>query len=81
MCLHFKGDYWLRHLHPARTENIATALDEHVLSLVQTCMGVNIDIVWSEFAKSRLALPIPFKGIEIRGAADHRFSQFIGGSV
>ena len=43
MCLQFKGDYWLRHLHPARTENFATALDEHVLSLVQTCIGVNID--------------------------------------
>eukprot|EP00956_Cyclotella_meneghiniana_P039476 scaffold172501_cov56-Cyclotella_meneghiniana.AAC.1 len=71
----------LTHLHPARTENFATALDEHVLSLVQTCMGVNIDTAWSDFAKSRLALPIRFKGMGIRGAADRRFSQFIGGAV
>ena len=44
-------------------------------------MGVNINTAWSDFTKSRLALPIRFKGMGIRGAADRRFSQFIGGAV
>ena len=66
MCLQFNaGDYWLWHLHPARTKNFATALNEHVLSLVQTFMGANIDTAWSDFARSRLALPIRFKGMGI----------------
>eukprot|EP00956_Cyclotella_meneghiniana_P009720 scaffold13462_cov36-Cyclotella_meneghiniana.AAC.4 len=43
-------------------------------------MGVNIDTAWSDFAKSPLA-PIRFKGMGICGAADRRFSQFIGAAV
>eukprot|EP00956_Cyclotella_meneghiniana_P007234 scaffold9876_cov77-Cyclotella_meneghiniana.AAC.6 len=82
MCLQFKGDYWLWHLYPAQTENFVTALDEHVLSIVQTCMGVNINTAWSDFAKLQLALPIRFNGMGIHGAtADCRFSQFIGRAV
>lgn len=45
------------------------------------CMGVNTNTPWSDLAKERAALSIWLEGMGLRGAADRRFSQFIGGAV
>ena len=70
----FKGGLLASESTPSTIEN-SIAVDEHVLSLVETCMGVNIDTAWSAFTKLRLVLPIRFKGMGIGGAADCQFSH------
>ena len=80
VCFQFMGDYWLRHVRPDYTADFAHGIDQGVLSLVQTCVGVNID-TWSDFARERMRLPMRLKGCGLREAADRRHAQFLGALV
>ena len=49
-CIHFMGEYWLRHVHPDYMEEFAAGIDEATAQLLQTCIGINTS-TWSPIAK------------------------------
>ena len=77
VCFQFMGDYWLRHVRPDYTEAFAQGIDEGILSLVQTCVGVDIASL-TEIGRERMRLPIRFKGCGLRQATDRRYAQYLG---
>jgi hypothetical protein len=75
--MQFMGDYWLRHIRPDYTEIFATELVDGIKKIFQSCVGIDFD-AWTEIAKERMRLPIRFKGLGLRQAADRRYPQYIG---
>ena len=71
------GDYWLRHVRPAYTENIAADMDRATSELLQTYIGIDTTM-WSPIAMQRLRLPVRMKGCGLRDATDRRHAQNVG---
>ena len=76
--MQFMGDYWLRHVRPDFTEDFAVSIDEGVVELVDSSIGVST-ASFTDIGQERLRLPQRLKGCGLRQAVDRRHAQFLGG--
>ena len=77
ICLQHQEEFWARHLPPQLTESIYEGLDEVILTMVQSCFGMDISS-FSDIAKARLRLPLCNKGYSLRRFEDRRYAQYLG---
>ena len=79
-CFQHYGNYWCRHLPPSLTLSFSKALDSSLASLVGSCADVDLRSLPGP-ARSRIHLPVRFKGCGLRLLEERRFAEFIGGMV
>ncbi len=74
---HLQNNYWLRHICPDYTADLAQGLDKSIHTIFQMCIRIDINS-WTDFAKERMQLPIWFKGLGLQESFNRCHTQYIG---